>query len=801
MPRALVTGGAGFLGSHLCDRLLAEGFDVVVMDNLITGSTDNIAHLIDNPHFRFLHYDVTEYLFLDGAVDFIFHLASPASPVDFTTKPIQILKVNALGTHKALGLARAKGATFFLASTSEVYGDPLVHPQPEEYLGNVNPIGIRGVYDEAKRYAESITMAYRRFHNVNTKIVRIFNSILANETSVVFDNDEMHLMPIGDFARKIKEEAVMRPHRMQVPAFDPETGQVTLREATALIEHPPMREDAFLVKTRYGRNIRVTGDHSVFRRSSQGEPEAIPVRDLRPGDRVALAGRLPVVERDRVTVNIAEEWIRAAETPDRLWDVAISADSIPALVDQQTARITAILSASGRFEGSASVSNSVGCAVRKYRKGGFLPLYVFQHLRHETALDWPVEARVRLYLAGAWQTLPNQFEITEDLLWFLGLFLAEGTIASYVDKGTYFVTLCSHTAALERAKQILETTFGVSVGCVEAKGHRGPSIYAHSRLLCWVMSEVLGMRGLSHHKRIPGWIFQLPLPRFKHFLEGYREGDGTHTGDNVGRKLNFVTVSEKLGQDILYALLRFGIIASIGRYETRIGKKTEAVEGEETAKTYPFYSITACGLSDYDILTWDTGVTQMLNAARWGDLVWARVNEIVPVETTPMVYDFSVPEYENFVAGTGIFAHNTYGPRMRLDDGRVVPNFIGQALRGEPITVYGDGKQTRSFCYCSDLIDGFWRLANSDQSGPINIGNPTERTMLEFAQEIKSLTHSGSEIIFEPLKTADDPKQRKPIITKAQTLLGWEPKVSLEEGLQKTIEYFRNRIIALQDIK
>src|SRR5579862_5427413 len=142
MPRALVTGGAGFLGSHLCDRLLAEGFEVVAMDNLITGSTDNIAHLIDNRAFRFILYDVTEYIFLDGPVDYIFHLASPASPVDFLTLGIQILKVNALGTHKALGLARAKNARFFLASTSEVYGDPLVHPQTEEYWGNVNPVGV-----------------------------------------------------------------------------------------------------------------------------------------------------------------------------------------------------------------------------------------------------------------------------------------------------------------------------------------------------------------------------------------------------------------------------------------------------------------------------------------------------------------------------------------------------------------------------------------------------------------------------------------------------------------------------------
>jgi dTDP-glucose 4,6-dehydratase len=311
MPRALITGGAGFLGSHLCDRLLAEGFEVVVFDNLITGSTDNIAHLIDNPKFRFVHYDVTEYLYLDGEVDFVFHLASPASPADFTTKAIQISKVNAIGTHKALGLARAKNARFFLASTSEVYGDPLVHPQTEDYLGNVNPIGVRGVYDEAKRFAESITMAYHRSHDLDIKIVRIFN---------------------------------------------------------------------------------------------------------------------------------------------------------------------------------------------------------------------------------------------------------------------------------------------------------------------------------------------------------------------------------------------------------------------------------------------------------------------------------------------------TYGPRMRLSDGRVVPNFIGQALRGEPITVYGDGTQTRSFCYCSDLIDGFYKLVTSDQTGPINIGNPTERTMLEFAQQIKALTNSPSEIIFQPFLTEDDPKQRKPDITRAKTLLGWEPKVGLEEGLHKTIAYFQTRL-------
>jgi len=178
MPRTLITGGAGFLGSHLCDRLIEEGHSIICMDNLITGDTENIEHLFElgQDRFRFVEYDVTDYLHVNGELDYVLHFASPAAPDDYLEYPIQTLKVGALGTHKALGLAKEKDARLLLASTSEVYGDPLVHPQPEDYWGNVNPVGERGVYDEAKRFAEALAMAYHRYHGVETRIVRIFNT-------------------------------------------------------------------------------------------------------------------------------------------------------------------------------------------------------------------------------------------------------------------------------------------------------------------------------------------------------------------------------------------------------------------------------------------------------------------------------------------------------------------------------------------------------------------------------------------------------------------------------------------------
>lgn len=176
MPRILITGAAGFLGSHLCDRFIKEGYQVIAMDNLLTGNIDNIAHLFPLPEFEYYHHDVSKFVHVPGKLDYILHFASPASPIDYLKMPIQTLKVGALGTHNLLGLAKEKDARILVASTSEVYGDPLVHPQQEEYWGNVNPVGPRGVYDEAKRFMEAITMGYHTFHGLETRIVRIFNT-------------------------------------------------------------------------------------------------------------------------------------------------------------------------------------------------------------------------------------------------------------------------------------------------------------------------------------------------------------------------------------------------------------------------------------------------------------------------------------------------------------------------------------------------------------------------------------------------------------------------------------------------
>jgi nucleoside-diphosphate-sugar epimerase len=780
--RTVITGGAGFIGSHLCERFLSRGHEVICVDNLITGTLANIDHLRGDTRFRFIHHNISDPLLLDGPVDNVLHFASPASPVDYLKYPIQTLKVGSLGTHNTLGLARLKKARFLLASTSEVYGDPEEHPQREAYWGHVNPIGVRGCYDESKRFAEAITMAYHRYHQVDTHIVRIFNSVLGDQPVVVFNDDTLHLENIEDYARRVEMTPEL-PRRVLVPAFNPATLRMEVRPASALIKHYA-QQDAFELCLRYGRSVKVTGDHSVFVEGPDGRPLARPVREIRPGEHVAIPSYLPVVEVDRAELNLVQEFQKSARGPEELWDVAVRHPSLPELIRGKRREIYSLLAESGRYRPNRSRGLQVALAniTGRWIRRRVLPLYVFTRL----GLSAPADAEVGPYRAGQ-VFLPNRISITPDLLWLFGLYLAKGS--GHSGDGTPFISFSSDDEYLQRAARILAEHFGVHVSSTPATPGRAPSVYAHSRPLHYLFERVLGLR----QKRIPPWVLQLPPCRSKHFLEGFRCGDGTHSGKKMGKELVFDTASETLAIDLNYLLLRFGVVASFGRYETMFRQKY----GD---RRFPFYRLTVCELDNFDILTWDQGVRQTLNARRLGDLVWSVVREVRPCVVTGHVYDFSVPGSENFVAGNGVCCHNTYGERMRLDDGRVLPNFMGQALRGEPLTVYGDGSQTRSFCYVSDLVEGIERLLSTDFHEPVNLGNPDETTILDFAREILALSGSKSEIVFKPLPQ-DDPKVRKPDISRARQLLNWEPKVSRQEGLRRTLEHFRARVQAQQSGK
>lgn len=310
-------------------------------------------------------------------------------------------------------------------------------------------------------------------------------------------------------------------------------------------------------------------------------------------------------------------------------------------------------------------------------------------------------------------------------------------------------------------------------------------MFVHSVLLLDLL-EWLGFE--ADEKSIPGWILGLPLSRLAWFIEGYREGDGVHSGKRFeeARRHEFSTTSTRLKDDLVVAFARFGLLPSVGRYSTTFRQRT----GD---RRYPFWRLTLCDVSPWSPLDWAGGVTQRLNARTTGDLVWAKVTRIEEVAPTELVYDFCVPGYENFWAGTGIMAHNTYGPRMRVDDGRAVPAFFKAAIENRPLPVHGDGSQTRSLCYVDDLIEGILRLARSGHTGPMNIGNPHEVTIGELAEAVQDVVGRHPGIDYQP-RPVDDPTVRCPDISLARDLLDWEPQVRLHEGLERTLPWFRQAL-------
>ncbi|MBA3301369.1 MAG: SDR family NAD(P)-dependent oxidoreductase, partial [Thermoleophilaceae bacterium] len=729
MATALITGGAGFLGSHLCDHLLAKGNRVICVDNLETGSLANISH-IKGEDFRFAMVDITDHYEIDEPVDFVYHLASPASPIDYARLPLHTLKVGAYGTHNSLGLAKANRARFLIASTSEVYGDPEVHPQPETYWGNVNPIGPRGVYDEAKRYAEALTMAYMRQQGVNTCIARIFNSVVADEQLLYDDGRELRRESAeqvamrmaafersasyvsgggGDLAAAAKEYELSG---VTVPAFEP-GGSINPAEASALIAHPT-DQTCFEVTTRYGRSIKVTGDHSVFVEGADGDPAPKPVNDLELGERIAVARRIDVPERDRPHVSMLDAWLAAGEDD---WDLTLEAPGLGALAWEQREDLFGLL-VSERRNAGPNWRNGAWTKLIRMRQTDRLPVPVARRVVGAV----PAEARVRQRVAARSSPLPATVELTDDLLWLLGLWVAEGCAYETPGKSAFLAISCEE-AVLDRAEEIIRRDLGLHVVRGKATpGVRSGSLFVHSKLLLRLM-DYLGFA--ENSKRIPGWILGLPLPRLKWFIEGYREGDGVHSGKKFeeGVRHEFSTVYDDLKDDLVVAFARFGLVPSVGGY--RSGFK---------GKPCLFWRLTLSSVSPWSPLDWDAGVDQKLQARITGDIVWAPIRKIEEIEATPLVYDFSVPGRENFWAGTGVLAHNTYGPRMRPLDGRAIPTFLRQALADKPVTVFGDGSQTRSFCFVEDLIRGLVGLAESEIHEPVNLGNPHEMTLLEMAE-------------------------------------------------------------------
>jgi UDP-glucuronate decarboxylase len=785
VPTSVVTGGAGFLGSHLSDYLLERGHRVICVDNLVTSSLRNIEH-IRTGEFVFMNHDMTEHLEIEGPVDFVFHFAALASPVDYLRMPLHSLKVGSQGTHNALGLAKFKRARFLLASTSEVYGDPQEHPQPETYWGHVNPIGPRGVYDEAKRYAEALTMAYHSQQGIDTAIVRIFNSILADEQVLFDDGRELRREPISVLAERLALSANSVAYASHssggsallgateypldgysVPAFSADARMIAA-PASALLAHPPSG-GCFEVSTRYGRSIRVTGDHSIFVEGSDGDPVAREVELLAVGDRVAVAARIEVPERDRREVDMLQVWQHAEGDP---WGLNVEAPGLGAIAWQQRQDLFGLL-VSERRNAGPNWRNGAWTKLIRMRETDRVPLPVLRRIADVV----PRGARVRLRSSGRSVPMPAKVAISDELLWLLGLWVAEGCIHESAQSAACLTISCDE-ALLNRAESTIRSELGLHVVRAEGGTGRAAAIFVHSKLLLRFM-DYLGFDG--NRKRIPGWILGLPLHRLKWFVEGYREGDGVHSGRHLhqGVRHEFSTVSDELKDDLVVAFARFGLVPSVGRYETTFKAKT----GD---RKYPFWRLTLCNVSPWSPLEWDCGVQQKLNARRTGDLIWSVITEIREIEPTKLVYDFSVPGFENFWAGSGVMAHNTYGPRMRPNDGRAIPTFVRQALANNPMTVYGDGSQTRSFCYVDDLIRGIVLLAESREHLPVNIGNPDERTLLELGEAIKRVTGTSSEIVFEALPV-DDPQQRRPDITRAKQVLGWQPEVSLEDGLARLI--------------
>ncbi len=639
--RILVTGGAGFLGSHLVDRLMEQGHEVLCLDNFFTGNKHNIQQWMDSPYFEVIRHDITEPIRVE--VDQIYHLACPASPVHYQYNPVKTVKTSVLGTLHMLGLAKRINARLLLASTSEVYGDPNVHPQTEAYRGNVNPIGIRACYDE--------------------------------KTEILTENGWTPF-----------------------PQLDPQTPVATLNPEGQIEYHVP---NEYIVQPYVGELLRfangkfdfcVTPNHNLYLRSK--------------------TGKLKFLQADEV--HYAKSW------------------RVPT---------------GAKFKGIEPEWFELGNA--------------------------PAHAKVRV----------NRIAM-DDWLEFLGYYISEGCThvrcrARAVGDRNYDVA--DYNILIAQSKPEGRTQIA---NCLSKLGFKFFQSDDHQFRICSKqLAEILLPLGKSGDKYIPRDYLNLSQRQSRILFDALIMGDGSQRGN----RYTYYTKSKQLADDVQELALRCGYAASVvshavGRdlYRVNIRPAVEAVLAEPERVRYGG-NVYCVNVKNHVICVRRNG-----RAAFCGNCY----DEGKRIAET-LCFDY---HRQNNVDIRVMRIFNTYGPRMQENDGRVVSNFIVQALRGIPLTVYGDGLQTRSFCYVSDLIDGMMKLMNNEEHiGPVNIGNPNEYTILQLAETIQRLINPDVEIQFEPLPQ-DDPQQRQPDITRAKEWLGWMPSIELEEGLKDTIADFRDRL-------
>jgi len=620
--RILVTGGAGFVGSHLVDRLMEAGHEVLCLDNFYTGNKRNILKWLDNPYFEMIRHDITEPIRLE--VDQIYHLACPASPVHYQSNPVKTVKTNVLGTLNMLGLAKRVKARFLLASTSEVYGDPAVHPQTEDYRGNVNPIGIRSCFSADTEVLTS--QGWKYFHG------------LSGDEEIATLNGE------GAMEYHQPVEIIAERYRGKVIHFQ-----------------------------NHDCDLLVTPNHKMYAKSKK-DPNFELIR---------------------------------ADAPLQ-WEAAQM-------------------------------------------------LKVAHYLGEER--DWfdlSVHPVLRIKM--------------DDWVEFLGYYISSGTTG--IQDGKYQGILA---AAGEKYEQIKACVARLPFQDVKI-GKQEISIYSQQ------LYSYLEKLGSSETRYIPREVMCLSSRQLKIFWAALMQGDDG-TGDRYECK------SARLIGDVQELLLKLGYAGNIEEQETQSQEKVYHMQVQDVREN-PRYGKQA--VSDYDGIVYCVNVpNHVIFVRRNGKALFCGncYDEGKRIAET-LSFDY---HRQNNVDIRVVRIFNTYGPRMLEQDGRVVSNFIAQALKGIPLTVYGDGSQTRSFCYVSDLVEGIIRLMNGEHVGPVNIGNPDEYTILELAHKIQAMINPEAEIIFKPLPQ-DDPRQRQPDITRAKTWLGWEPTIPLAEGLKLTIDDFRDRL-------